>query len=530
MRFMRISALTTILFGLMLAAVFGSGALTLWHSRQSRHWDTRIALAQVSYAEHLALQSNIYQLFKQHGDALLFGDRDGGALESDLRSRIDANLAAIRSATGREIELVGEEEIPELDHLARIESKVATLTAALGDLSRTGDLDAELRQRGTLIELLDSEIDGKLALLIGDALQEERAEVDATLAAAEAFRRRVEATVSALMAAAIILGVAAGLIHRRLIVSPILSLAARVEAFRAGRQRSAGPSGGASEIRQLGRVLDDMMVALDRRELSNQEQTEQLEQAVQARTAELSRVLTQVEQSEASRRQMMADVSHELRTPLTIIQGEADVSLRGQAKSPDVYRESLSRIRETARLANHVVDDLMLIARQESGKLRLDLREVDLCAILRDTVALLPRAAIVGPQPAQALATADPVRIRQCLLALLQNAVRYGGSSIWTRVEPVEAGYALIVEDDGPGMSDAEKAQAFDRFFRGSNAARPEIVGTGLGLPIVRAIALAHGGSVTLDDREGGGLRVVMVLAARRPIGLVWDSTARGQA
>jgi len=152
----------------------------------------------------------------------------------------------------------------------------------------------------------------------------------------------------------------------------------------------------------------------------------------------------------------------------------------------------------------------------------------DLCDILRETASLLPRRITLDLSLPQAIAKVDPMRIRQCLLALFQNATRYGGGKIWARVEPQSNGFALIVEDNGAGMSDAEKAQAFERFFRGSNAARPEIEGTGLGLPIVRAIAHAHGGSVTLEDREGGGLRVVMVLAVDRPIQLVWSNRLQG--
>ena len=524
---MRISALTSIFFGLLLAASIGSGGLTLWHSAQSRLWDQRITLAQDSYAEHLTLQSNIYQLFKQHGDALLFGDRDGGVMEAALRGRISENMAEIRHIIGQEIDLVGQEEIDELTLLSRIESRVMTLTRILGDISRTGPPINEELRREALVEIMDGEIDAKLSLRITEALEGERAEVIETLAIAEAFRSRIRTGVFTIMVAAFLMVGLAGWTYRKLVVLPTLQLVAKVEAFRAGKDRTQGRNGGAWELRHLDHVLETMIVALDQRELSRQEHTAQLEQAVQARTHELSRVLTQIEQSEASRRQMMADVSHELRTPLTIIQGEADVSLRGAVKTPDVYRDALSRIGETVRHANHVVDDLLLIARQESGKLRLDLRNVDLCVILRETAALLPRAVMLETSLPQANAMADPMRIRQCLLALFQNAIRYGGGMIWTRVEPAANGFALIVEDNGAGMGDAEKAQAFDRFFRGSNAAQPEIDGTGLGLPIVRAIVSAHGGSVTLEDREGGGLRVVMVLASERPIGLVWNSDSK---
>jgi signal transduction histidine kinase len=527
MRDMRISVLTSLFVGVMLAVALASGGLALWHVGQSRLSDGRIALAQASYAEHLTLQSNIYQLLKQHGDALLFGDRDGGALEAQLQGRIAANLAAIRGIIGSEIDLIGPEEIAELDLLATIEAKVEALTRALDWQGQAGLAADDAARRDRLAGILDGEIDDKLALRIAEALAGEHAEVVEALAEAALLRDRIGLAVAVLMAVALCLAVPAWAGYHRHIVRPTQQLAARIEAFQTGGDRVGALQGGAWELRQLDRVLDGMIGELDRRVLSSQEQTDLLEQAVQARTAELGRVLTQVEQSEALRRQMMADVSHELRTPLTIIQGEADVSLRGAAKAVEVYTEALVRIRETARHANQVVDDLLLIARQESGKLRLDLRDTDLCLVLRETVALLPRAVSLEGSLPQARLRADPMRIRQCLLALFQNAVRYGGNSIWARVERAPGGYALIVEDDGPGMSDAEKAQAFERFFRGSNAARPDSEGTGLGLPIVRAIAHAHDGTVTLETRPGGGLRVVMTLAADRAIGLVWDKATR---
>ncbi len=527
---MRISALTSIFFGLLLAATIGSGSLTLWHSAQSRLWDQRITLAQTSYAEHLALQSNIYQLFKQHGDALLFGDRDGGALEATLRERISENLEKIRHIIGQEIEMVGEEEFEELTLISQIENRVMTLTRILADLSKSPSPASEEQRRQALVEILDGEIDAKLSVRITEALKGELAEVVETLAEAETFRSRIRTGVIGIMLAATFLVGFAGWAYRKLVVLPTLQLVAKVEAFQAGKDRTVGRISGAMELQRLDLVLEAMVVSLDLRELSSQEHTAQLERAVQARTAELARVLTQIEQSETVRRQMMADVSHELRTPLTIIQGEAEVSLRGSEKTPEIYCESLARIRETARHANHVVDDLLLIARQESGKLRLDLRDVDLCAILREAVALFPREVTLDLPIPRANTKADPMRIRQCLLALFQNATRYGGGKVWARVEVVASGFALVVEDNGAGLGDAEKAQAFDRFFRGSNAGQPEIDGTGLGLPIVRAIAHAHGGSVTLQDREGGGLRVVIVLATERPIGLVWDSARQGTA
>jgi signal transduction histidine kinase len=90
----------------------------------------------------------------------------------------------------------------------------------------------------------------------------------------------------------------------------------------------------------------------------------------------------------------------------------------------------------------------------------------------------------------------------------MNNALRYGGQTVRAWVERRDDGFDILVEDDGPGMSDAEKDQAFHRFFRGSGAQSTGVEGTGLGLPIVRSIMAAHGGSVDLADRAGGGLVV----------------------
>jgi two-component system, OmpR family, sensor kinase len=240
---------------------------------------------------------------------------------------------------------------------------------------------------------------------------------------------------------------------------------------------------------------------------------------VAERTSELQSILTRFEQVEASRRQMMADVSHELRTPLTIIQGEADIALRSGLDDPEQSSESFSRIRDAARHSNKIVDDLLLVAREEAGQLRLDLRSVDLEAALAEAADMAQARVEVLRLGKPAPARVDPVRLRQCLLAVMNNALRYGGQKVNAWVEQSGEGFDILVEDDGPGMSDSEKDQAFTRFFRGSGAQSTGIEGTGLGLPIVRSIMSAHGGQVHLADRDGGGLQVRLCFPAKlRPV------------
>ncbi|MGQ0567692.1 MAG: ATP-binding protein [Gemmobacter sp.] len=523
---MRLSMLNSLTLGTLLAMTLASGGVILWQNRQVSHWETRIALAQESYAEHLALRSNITGLFKQHGDALLFGDRDLGMLEGQIERAIAVNITRIRAIIAAEVALVGKEEAEELDHLARIEAKVQSLTQTLRVLSSDGSvLSAEVR-REQMIELMDRETDDRLSARITEALAEERAEVDETRAEAAAFGAAVRRMVVAFSVLSVLATAAAVLLYHRFITAPSRHLMTAVTRYELGDFATAPEPEGVTELRQIGVVLGRMAALLRIRQSSQAEQTRALEDAVAGRTAEVSRMLAQVEQGERSRRRMMADVSHELRTPLTVILGEADVTLRAPQARPEDYREALGRIRETARHANAIVDDLLLIARQEAGKLRLELSDVDLGQLAARTAELAQRPVAVDLPATPARARVDPVRIRQCLLALLQNAIRYGGAGIRLSVERQEGFFRIQVEDDGPGMSDTEKAEAFQRFFRGPNAAATGIDGTGLGLPIVRAIAQAHGGTADIGDRPGGGLRVWIDLPTIRPLALVAGSAA----
>lgn len=110
----------------------------------------------------------------------------------------------------------------------------------------------------------------------------------------------------------------------------------------------------------------------------------------------------------------------------------------------------------------------------------------------------------------------DAVRLRQAVLALFQNAKHYGGPTIATQLRVTADDYFVTVDDDGPGLSPEEMRQAFDRFFRGSNASGEVTAGSGLGLPIVKSIVEAHGGDVQMLDSDMGGLCVELRLP-RRP-------------
>ncbi len=514
------------LFSLYGAAFFvvtvSLAGLTLWNIDRTRFWDDRIALAQTSYNEHLTLQANIYMLLKQYGDALIIGDRDEGRGERMLSTQIANSITRIREVIAREIELVGEEEYEELELLSRIEKDVERLTSLLGRLGDDGAPMSDEFRMARLVDVLDRQIDVNLSSMINEALEEELEEVMETEAEAAAFRATSRQVVIGIVAIAMVILGICGISYWRLVRRPISELREAVGDFSAGRfDRRARVSGGA-ELRELSRVLNDMAARLAAREATSKEQNELLEARVSERTKELEELLGRIEQSEENRRQLMADISHELRTPLAIIQGEAEVTLRGGQQTPEVYSDALARIMDSARHTVRIVNDLLLISRQEAGQLRLELSETNLRYVLHEAVKIFPGKVETRDELTQEpRVRADIVRMRQCLLAVFQNAKRYGGSEINAILHNDDAGFTISIDDNGPGMSDAERAHAFDRFFRGTDSSRGDSEGTGLGLPIVRSIMEAHGGTATLDTAPNGGLRVNLTLPHRSRISVV---------
>ncbi len=509
---MRSTTLLGIYAIVVIALIGGLSGLMLFSLEKSRWWDSRTQLAQESYGLHLQLEVNLFRLFKQHGDALLIGDRDGGKGEAELQAKIEQNLAGIRNVIAREIQMVGDEEIEELELLDDIEDDIRSVNRAIATLTESGDPIDTFVQIERLAALLDGKIDVELDRKIEEALEEELEEMNEVIVEAAAFRAWNEKLVYGILATATAMFIAGLVSFNAQIRRPIVALQRGIENLRKGQYADPVQLGGSKEFRELGKVLRDISNALGEREATQFEQKRQLEDAVAKRTTELQQLIDKLEAGEENRKQLMADISHELRTPLAIILGEADVTLRTSGNLGNEVSDALARIRDSAKHTNQIVDDMLTVARYEAGQLRLDRRETDLRKIIHDAVAMFPGKVEVTAPKTQVLLPVDEVRLRQSVLSLLQNARRYGGPSITASLEQRSTGLVISVEDDGPGLSAAEKSQAFDRFFRGSNASGQGTEGSGLGLPVVKSIVAAHGGSVELQDAETGGLRVVITL------------------
>jgi signal transduction histidine kinase len=223
---------------------------------------------------------------------------------------------------------------------------------------------------------------------------------------------------------------------------------------------------------------------------------------------------SRLQTNEEQRRNLFADVAHELRTPLSVIRGNAEGMLDGVYPRDDAR---LTTILDATAVMSRLLDDLRTLSMTDTGALRLHKELTDVGELLQDVrAAFAPRAAEAGviftveADPLSPL-DIDPVRVRQVLENLLDNALRHtphGGS---IRVEARREGAAVLVRvaDTGRGIPPEALPHVFDRFWKSADSG-----GSGLGLAIARGLIEAHGGQIRADSVVGKGTVVSFTLPA----------------
>ncbi len=229
--------------------------------------------------------------------------------------------------------------------------------------------------------------------------------------------------------------------------------------------------------------------------------------------------ITQVERIEKTRRDFIANVSHELRTPLTSIQGYAETLLDANP-DPQTAREFLEIIRKNASRMSRLTEDLLALARVESGEQRFTLRPVPAAELVQEAAESFGATAsaagvelVVKPTPDTPV-VADPDAIHQVFCNLVDNALRHAaaGRKIEVGGEPCADGFEFFVRDYGPGIASEHLPRLFERFYRVDKARSREAGGTGLGLAIAKHIVRAHEGTISATSELGHGARFSFVL------------------
>ena len=294
-------------------------------------------------------------------------------------------------------------------------------------------------------------------------------------------------------------------------------------AFLAGfavARRAMRPIAGLTRAaREVARTRDPAGVKLPKPEAHDE--VAELADTLEEMLTELGAARTETEASLTRQRAFVADASHELRTPLTSILANLELL---EAELQGEQREMAGSALRSSRRMSRLVADLLLLARADAGR-RAPRKPVDLAAVVREAsgeAAPLAGERIVEldlPQNGAAMVEGAPDDLHRLALNLIENALIHTpvDARVRAAVRGVDGAVELEVADDGPGIPREQRERVFDRFSRGGGDVTPAISGSGLGLSIVRAVADAHGGTVTLHESPGGGARFTVRLPATEP-------------
>jgi signal transduction histidine kinase/DNA-binding response OmpR family regulator len=274
----------------------------------------------------------------------------------------------------------------------------------------------------------------------------------------------------------------------------------------------------AAPLAHILRTLRETLARSHRDQEELQQYKHQLEQLVEQRTEELVVARDQALAASHAKSAFLANMSHELRTPLHAILGFSDL-LREDAS--EQQRHDLDIINRSGEHLLGLINDVLDVAKIEAGRSELEIAPCDLGGLLKDVTDMIwPRASEKGltlrveTPPSTLFIRTDPARLRQVLINLLDNAVKFtdhGSVTLRVKASPAPDGRALAltfeVEDTGEGIPAGDEASIFDAFVQAGAAKRQE--GTGLGLTISRQIIGLMGGTIRVESTPGRGSRFV---------------------
>ncbi|MET3442817.1 signal transduction histidine kinase [Variovorax paradoxus] len=517
-------------FALLVALVCIQVGFVYWGANRVNDYAQHSRLASDILAELLDLSASKQRLRVWASQQLMDANASPEVRDSQL-ARMQASTETLRQLARRDLSLWGgiaEREgvpiPPEVDQLVAVSDLLNDNIAAvrarllkLAPLERGAEFASVWQE---LNQVFDVARGRDLRELLNGAIERQRNVMPVARAATERgldqLRQQTIRLAIVTLAAAIVLAL---YLNRRL-QRPLDRLLEGTQALRAGALDHRIALDSRDEFGRVAEHFNAMAAELQRHRQDADAARRRLEEAVLERTSELSAAHETLQQIDLRRRQLLADISHELRTPATAIRGEAEIALRGADKPLAEYRQTLTRIVGGVKQLTGVIDDLLLVAKTEADQLSMRFDTVDLSELLGDAtetaqtlgarhnIRVRLEAPDTGP-PAVTL-QADADRLRQVLLIVLDNAVRYSRNDSTVRVgwRSTDGRVQVLVADEGIGIDAEELPNVFERFVRGRRARVHRADGTGIGLSIAQAIVHAHHGRIDIESTPLQGTTV----------------------
>ena len=518
----RLAVVIVVSFGFVLFL----GIALYWSSNQVARYFQRSQTAYEAFDRYERLSQEAYRHFKQRMDRLITASPTAETGVESSKQRLYEAMQELRNTAVKASDTGGHtEDWP--DKPAELE-RVAHFTAFLDASEYRFDEVERLRQQGklemamqALSKFSEEEIDGKFQPLIDAAINAEREK-------AGKAKRELEDLVNqshwiAILASltAAMFSLTSGVLLLRGVRKPVEALMKGTGEIASGNLDYRIALDTRDEFAYLASHFNQMAQELELQQDKLREGRAVLEKRVAERTFELHQLNEELKRMDSARREFLADISHELRTPITVIRGEAEVTLRGQERDAEEYKDALQRIVELAMQLGKYVNDLLFLARTETANLQFEWDSLDLTELVVGTVENFQVMAEENSISVSLDGPAEPVwvrgdkqRLRQVLFILGDNACRYsnpgGHIAVTLRVDEKEASFSLT--DQGIGIPDQDLGRIFDRHFRSQNALRSRDDGTGLGLPMAKSIVKAHGGRITVTSIENSGSTFAVTL------------------
>ncbi len=526
-------------FAALVALVCIQAGFVYWGSNRVHGYTQHSRLASDILSELLELSANKQRLRVWASQQLMNADASVEVRDRLLAS-MQASAATLRDLADRDLALWNElaarngtrvpPEVPQLVAVADLlDDNIAAVQARLlrlAPLERGADFSTVWQE----LNLVFDKARGRdLREFINGAIERQRQAVPVARAATEGGLNLLRLQTAVLVLVTLIAAIVLAVHLSRQLQLPLGRLLAGIRALQAGTLSHRVAVGSRDEFDRVAEHFNAMAAELQQHRGAADAARRRLEDAVQARTRELSTAHDALQRIDARRRQLFADISHELRTPATAIRGEAEIALRGVDKPVVEYKQTLSRIVGGVKHLAGVIDDLLLIAKAEADQLSMRFDAVDLPALLGDAAesaeALGARHGVrvhldapAGSAKAPVTVHADADRLRQAVMIALDNAVRYSRQGGVVRVgwQRRQDRVEIQVVDEGIGIDPEELPAVFQRFVRGQRARAHRADGTGIGLSIAQAIVQAHEGEIRIESAPHRGTTVRIELPCRR--------------